>query len=155
MKYLNLTTVQGEEVLKKLKQGKTYFADYGKIQFSCYVEQYKRLAKHFKFKETPIFCAPSDADYAIEASNCEGETIELKVPIEECHICDYYGWSDYLYYSYHWNDRYRNKKDAEDLWHYTPLEALKHLKRYLGEPKSGDTIQVVLNRIEPKWVKNI
>lgn len=151
-KYVILVTTQSNDVYETLKKGKIYYSNIEKIKFQNYKEQYKRLAKYFKFKETPIFCAPEEDTEAMDNSNCEGKLLTLKVPIEECHYCNYYNWSDYLYFSEHYNVKKWCNKIYDDIFNYTPLQALSHLRRYLGKYDPEDTTQVILNRIEPEWL---
>ena len=141
---MKLITIQSKKVLDILKSGKTYYANFDKIQYSNYKKQWKELAKYLGFKECPIFCSPIDDDTAITSSfiEIEGSKITLNVPDNECHIMDYYGFSDWLYYS--------SGQEYDDFFDWNEDKALKNIDAYLD--KNANIVQVILNRIEPEWV---
>ena len=139
---MRLITIQNKEVLNILKSGKTYYANFDKIQYSNYKKQWKELAKYLGFKECPIFCSPIDDDTATTASGIEGVKITLNVPDSECHSMDYYGFADWLYYS--------DGQEYDSVFNWGADKALKNIDKYLD--KNSDIVQVVLNRIEPEWV---
>ena len=139
---MRLTTIQNKHVLDTLKSNKIYYADFDKISFSNYKKQWKELAKYLGFKECPIFCSPIDNDEASTASNVNGVKITLNVPDKECHVMDYYGFADWLYYS--------SGQEYDDYFNWGADKALKNIDKYLD--KDANIVQVVINRIDPKWV---
>lgn len=139
---MRLTTIQNKHVLDILKNNEIYYADFDKISFSNYKKQWKELAKYLGFNECPIFCSPIDDDTATTASFIKGVKITLNVPDEECHVMDYYGFSDWLYYS--------SGQEYDDYFDWGADKALKNIDKYLD--KTADIVQVIINRIDPKWV---
>lgn len=138
---MRLITIQNKEVLNILKSGKTYYANFDKIQYSNYKKQWEELANYLGFKECPIFCSPINDDTATTASNIKGVKITLNVPDSECYPMDYYGFSDWLYYS---------SGEYDDYFNWNSDVALNNLDRYLD--KNANIVQVIINRIEPEWV---
>ena len=139
---MRLITIQNKSVLDTLKDNKIYYADFDKISFSNYKKQWKELAKYLGFNECPIFCSPIDNDEASTASNVNGVKITLDVPDEECHVMDYYGFADWLYYS--------SGQEYDSYFNWGADKALKNIDKYLD--KDAKIVQVVINRIDPKWV---
>ena len=139
---MRLTTIQNKHVLDTLKSNKVYYANFDKISFSDYKKQWKELAKYLGFKECPIFCSLIEDDTASIASGINGVKITLNVPDNECHVMDYYGFADWLYYS--------SGQEYDDYFDWGADKALKNIDKYLD--KDANIVQVVINRIDPKWV---
>lgn len=156
---IRLITYQSKEVLNQLKNNNTYYADYNKIGYGEYKLQYKKLAEYCGFSECPIFCAPEGDEGSIDYSGdvkSNGVRLELSVPSNECYFMDYYAWGgDYLYYS--------SGQEYDDYYNWGEDKALdnidKYIKIYRSEQEAlndgADTVQVVINRIEPEWVVNL
>lgn len=139
---MKLTTIQDKKVLDVLKSGNVYYADFDKIRYEGYKKQWKEVAEYLGFKECPIFCSPENDDTATTASGIEGVKITLDVPKNEYYVMDYYGFADWLYYS--------DGQEYDSVFNWGADEALKNIDAYLD--KDADVVQVVLNRIDPKWV---
>ncbi len=140
---MEIITVQNKAILDILLSEGVYHASYDKIRFAEYQEQYRRLSELCGFTYCPIFCAPKDDDYAIEASNCDDDgSIELRldIPDDRCVKMDYYSWSTYLLYS--------GCESYDPEFELTSEEALKNLPRYLSfDVRKGDTPQVCIQEI--------
>ena len=144
---MKLKTLQDKSVLDILKQGNIYYANYSKIRYKDYIEQWKQLSKLCGFSHCPIFCVPIDNDDAINASNLstsDGVYIELDVPNEYCRIMDYYDFSSYLYYS--------SGQEYDDYFNWGKEEALNNIESYIKLGEYNDTPQVCIEMIKPEWV---
>jgi len=134
-------TYQSPKVLKQLKSGKTYIANYDRGMIGK--EPYIELARVLGLNDCPIFCGLTidDTNRMLEASGLEKygkELLKLKVPNKYIHKMAYYDWTDYIYF---WIDKqeedYISKEDAEN-----------SLRNFSGQAPC----QVVIDRIEPSWL---
>ena len=148
---MRLKTLQNKSVLDILKQGKIYYADYGKIRYKDYIPQWKRLSEYCGFSHCPIFCVPIDNDEAIEASQLKQNNndiiIELNVPNNECVLMDYYDFSSYLYYS--------SGQEYDDYFGWGKKKALENIDKYIKLGEHNGTPQICIEKIDPKWVLNL
>jgi len=146
---MRLKTLQDKSVLNILKQGNIYYADYSKIRYKDYIEQWKQLSRLCGFNHCPIFCTPIDNDEAIGASglsSADGVYIELNVPDEYCRVMDYYDFSSYLYYS--------SGQEYDDYFNWGKEEALNNIESYIKLGDYSGTPQVCIEMIKPEWVIN-
>ena len=144
-------TYQSPEVLKTLNKNKTYLADYNLGMFSDYDENpYKELSRVLELSGCPIFGAldKGTLDYMMRASGLKSSDrpilLKLRVPKSAIKFTDYYDWTDYMY-------ALEDQEEFESESGITINILEKELKTQLPEYKY-DTLQVVLDRIEPSWV---
>jgi hypothetical protein len=154
--FINVVTYQSPLVKKMLLGGHEYIASYSNIFNKDYLIQYKNLSKYLGFKNCPIFAVlKSDEARFKEGKEGSGSLyavnkdskrrIELLVPANEVREVDYYGWTDYLYFS--------STEDPDvDKGLKTSRQALNNIQLYLGNMPSNADIQVLLDRIKPEWV---
>ena len=98
---MRLITVQHRSIIEYLRQNKVYHVDDRLPVASNLVEPYKFMMKHYQYKHRPIFCCP--VGFCCNFGGCndrEGSyIIEMEVPDKLCRIQDYYGWSDFIYFT--------------------------------------------------------
>ena len=136
-------TYQSPEVLKQLQNGETYIASYERGMLSN--DSYKELARILGLNNCPIFggLSKEDTEDMMDSSGLDVDDkvlIKLEVPTSEVHKMGYYDWTDYIYY-------YVDGQEEPE-WSREEFENI--LRNY-----SGNTpCQVVIDRIEPKWLVN-
>ena len=133
-------TYQSPEVLKQLKEDKTYFASCDRGLLS---KAYKELSRVLGLDGCPIFCGLDEEETAemMKSSGLDVSTkslLKLKVPNKFIHKMAYYDWTDYIYY---WVD----KQEEDSI---TKEEAKDSLRSFSGQAPC----QVVIDRIEPSWL---
>ena len=147
---MRLKTLQNKDILDILNSGKIYYADYSKIHYKEYIEQWKMLANLCGFKHCPIFCVPIDNDEAISASQLVQDDhniiLELDVPDNECRLMDYYDFSTYLYYS--------SGQEYDDYFNFDADQALKNIDKYVTIGEYNSMPQVCIEMIKPEWLVN-
>ena len=146
-------TLQNIDVVKTLKAGEIYYADYSKIRYSNYKKQWKELSKYCGFSHCPIFCSLDGDISPIESSGLSESgndvILHLDVPDSNCRIMEYYQFSDYLYYS--------SGMEYDDVFNFNKDEALKNIDKYFkiykpDEISSVENPQVCIEEIRPEWV---
>lgn len=98
---ITVYTYQSPDVLRQLKNNKTYIASYNKGLFSDYESDgvknpYRELARVLGLKHCPIFCALDKKELrdmiiasSLETSN-RTELLTLEVPVSQVHETEYY-----------------------------------------------------------------
>ena len=161
---VDVYTWQRPEVADILRSGKVYTASYGNIFAPEYEEQYRRLSELLGLGGCPIFGVfidsldglddSNDARAAAASMDVHDGTkvpIHLRVPRGRVFDTDYYGWSDYLFYS---SDVGRGDRNP---FGYSESESLRHLDRFMGFSRGGKSgrffaSQAVMGEIRPEWV---
>lgn len=97
---MRVITIQHKNVLKTLYQTGEYRVD-DKVPVSeNLIKPYLFMMKHYNYKNRPIFMCP--VGYCVNfggADTNDAYIIELEIPDRYCKIQDYYGWSDFIYFS--------------------------------------------------------
>lgn len=97
---MRVITVQSKEVLLQLKKvGKFTVPNNAPISENL-IKPYKFMMKHYGYINRPIFMCP--VGYHVEfggAKTNDAYIIELDIPDRFCKIQDYYGWSDFIYFT--------------------------------------------------------
>lgn len=162
--FVDVYTWQIPEVEAELVSGKTYRASYANIFAPEYEEQYRRLSRLLGLRGCPIFGVFMDSLDGLDDSNDaraatasmdvhDGTKVplHLRIPESEVFDTDYYGWSDYLYFSSDVSIGDRNP------FGYDESESLSHLSRFMGFSRGGrsgsfNTSQAVFGEIRPEWL---
>jgi hypothetical protein len=148
--YIDLVTVQSDIVYNTLQSGNVYKADYNKIGYKQYVNQYKKLAEYLGLNSCPIFCIkPEDTKLFADVSGARGHNenngtlLELRVPKSVINVIDYYDWSDYLFYS---------SGEFDDYLELEPDEALNNIDKYIRKTIDMEYPQIIIDEIKPEWL---
>lgn len=148
--YIDLVTIQSDIVYNTLQSGNVYKADYNKIGYKQYVNQYKKLAEYLGLNSCPIFCIkPEDTKLFADVSGARGHNedngtlLELRVPKSVINVIDYYDWSDYLFYS---------SGEFDDYLELEPDEALNNIDKYVRKTIDIEYPQIIIDEIKPEWL---
>lgn len=97
---MRVITVQSKEVLIQLdKYGKFTVNNNAPIS-EVFIKPYKFMMKHYGYKSRPIFMCPVGHRVNFEGAKINNTyIIELEIPDRFCKIQDYYGWSDFIYFT--------------------------------------------------------
>lgn len=111
---------------------------------SRYPKMNKELKRIFNMDTSPILCLVDGLNGSVVGlTEDTGLCVSLEVPESECHIIDFYNWTDYMYFN---NLSVRNE------------EQLKLIEKQLKTQKpilEYNMPQVIISRIEPEWVKYV
>lgn len=97
---MRVITIQSKEVIMILKKyGKFTVPNNVPISENL-IKPYKFMMKHYGYKNRPIFMCPVGHQVNFGGAKTEGAyIIELDIPDRFCKIQDYYGWSDFIYFT--------------------------------------------------------
>lgn len=93
-------TIQSKEVLMILKKyGKFTVPNNAPISENL-IKPYMFMMKHYGYSNRPIFLCPVGYHVNFGGAKTDGTYIvELDIPDRFCKIQDYYGWSDFIYFT--------------------------------------------------------
>ena len=97
---MKVITIQSKEVLMALKKYDKYTVQNNAPVSSNLIAPYKFMMKHYKYKNRPIFMCPVGHYANFGGADTNGTYIvEMEIPDRYCKIQDYYGWSDFIYFT--------------------------------------------------------
>lgn len=143
---MKLITIQHVNVLKTLKKGNTYYANFERIRgrASNLIEPYKAMMVHYNYSYVPIFCGVVNRYAEFYGATTENAIIiELNVPDNLVKTQSYYDWSDVIYFTEFPNEAgsgFNLKKFTRDV-----LDGL-------NTEKDTTAIQAVIPYVKPEWV---
>ena len=147
---MKLITVQSKDIVASLMDYGAYYVDPNRIKHPQYKAQYKRLADFCCFSHLPIFCASEGYRGIIDASQISAGAnlieLSLDVPDSRCVEMDYYGWTDYLYFS--------SGEEYDNAFGFNAEQALANIHRYIKRQKSKFP-QICIEQIFQRDVKSI
>lgn len=147
--YLDCVTYQGKAVIDILRSGNTYIADYLKISYGRYQDEYKELSKLCNFNNCPIFCVPLELEskFADISGSRGGETnkyrLILRIPTNEFKVIEYYDFSDYLYFS---------KYSETEIDRINAFNNINHYVKVILNVADAEYPEIVIDRIDPNWI---
>lgn len=150
---MRVITVQSREVLLQLnKNGKFTVSNNAPVS-SNLVKPYKFMMKHYGYSNRPIFMCP--VGHRVEFGGAkfnEAFIIEMDIPDRFCKIQDYYGWSDFIYFTelpmeY---EQFKGCKTVEQFGKYV----LDMYKNGFGDNKNT-VYQVTTQFIRMSWIKKV
>lgn len=150
---MRVITVQTKEVVEQLdKNGEYYVSPDAPVPVNL-IDPYKFMMKYYGYSHRPIFMCP--VGYKANFGGADTNNtyiIEMEIPDKFCNIQDYYGWSDFAYFT-------ELPNDYEEFYGFKTVE---EFGRYvLGMYKDGfigdrDTVyQVTTQVLHKSWVKKI
>ncbi len=97
---MRVITVQHKNVVMQLaKNGKYAVASNVPVSDNL-VEPYKFMMKQYNYKNRPIFMCPVGHHVNFGGAKIKDTyLLELDIPDRFCKIQDYYGWSDFIYFT--------------------------------------------------------
>ena len=150
---MRVITIQSRAVLTQLnKTGKFTVPNEAPISKNL-VEPYRFMMKHYGYTNRPIFMCP--VGHRVEFGGAkfnDAFIIELEIPDRFCKIQDYYGWSDFIYFTElpMEFDEFNGCKTVEQFGKYV-------LDMYKSGFSTNDNIvyQVTTQFLRKSWVKKI
>lgn len=97
---MRVITIQHKNVLKTLYQTGEYRVGAKVPVSNNLIKPYEFMMKHYNYKNRPIFMCP--VGYCVNfggADTNDTYIVELEIPDRYCKIQDYYGWSDFIYFT--------------------------------------------------------
>lgn len=150
---MRLITVQSKEVLFKLNKTGKYIVPLNAPISQNLVKPYKFMMRHYGYNNRPIFMCPVGHHAEFGGAKTDGTfIIELEIPDRFCKIQDYYGWSDFIYFTELPNEyeQFNQCKTVEQFGRYV-------MEMYKDGFGSNDNIvyQVTTQFIRRGWIKKI
>lgn len=97
---MRVITIQSKEVLMILKKYGKYTVPNNAPVSENLIKPHMFMMKHYGYKNRPIFLCPIGFNVNFGGANTDGTYIvELDIPDRFCKIQDYYGWSDFIYFT--------------------------------------------------------
>jgi len=149
---MRVITIQDIGVYKTLlKYGRYTVSELAPVPVNL-IKPYEFMKKHYKYYHRPIFLCP--VGYHVNFGGAKTEhahIIEFEIPDRFCKVQDYYGWSDFIYFT-------------ELPWEYQPFNGNKTVEQfgryvldmYKDGPKQNDCVyQVTTQFLLKSWIKDI
>ena len=97
---MKVMTIQSKEVLMILKKYGKYTVPHNAPVSENLIKPYLFMMKHYGYSNRPIFLCPIGHHVNFGGAKTDDTyIIELDIPDRFCKIQDYYGWSDFIYFS--------------------------------------------------------
>lgn len=139
MKSINLITIQSKVVLEKLLNNKIYHASFSNVHSNDLRNAYEYMMKCYNYKYCPIFASVVGKKCEFYgAQETDVAIIELKVPISEIKLQEYYNWSDLIC-------SFSDNASKEEINTITKAALFS---------KTQDIAQATLQYLDPKWLIN-
>lgn len=150
---MRVITVQSKEVLLQLNKTCKYTVPLNAPISQNLIKPYKFMMKHYGYSNRPIFMCP--VEHHVEFGGAKTDCtfiIELEIPDRFCKIQDYYGWSDFIYFTELPNEfqGFNGCKTVEQFGNYV-------LDMYKSGFSNNPNIvyQVTTQFIRNNWVKKV
>lgn len=150
---MKVITVQSKEVLMILHKYGKFTVPNGVHISENLVEPYRFMMKHYGYTNRPIFMCP--IGYCVNfggAKTNNAYIIEMEIPDRFCKIQDYYGWSDFIYFteSPMEYEQFKGCKTVEQFGKYI----LDMYKNGFGN-NPNIVYQVTTQFIRKSWIKKV
>ena len=146
-------TIQSKLVIEQLNKNGKYTVPNNAPVSENFIKPYHFMMKHYGYSNRPIFLCP--VGYHVNFGGAklnDAYIIELDIPNRFCKIQDYYGWSDFIYFTeVPWEYiEFRGCKNVEQFGKYV-LDMYKN-----GFDKNTNIVyQVTTQFLLKSWVKKI
>lgn len=150
---MTLQTYQSKLVLRILKSGDTYRAKPNLTLRGEYDALIDMLGLHC---ECPVFAVVKGKKQNTGGKVSGSVRLTLEVPDEFVHLTEYSVWADFIYaYKFSKPGNYKVlRPDCEEITVRQYNQLMEDLKTQ-RKPSQYECPQVVLERIEPGWLKNV
>ncbi|WP_322174369.1 hypothetical protein [Acutalibacter caecimuris] len=146
-------TYQSKLVLKTLKAGETYRAKPNLKLRGEYDAMIDMLGLHC---ECPVFAVVKGKRQNTGGKVSGSVRLTLEVPDEYIHLTEYSEWADFIYaFKFSKPGNYKVlRPDCEEITVRRYNQLMENLKQQ-KKPSQYDCPQVVLEKIEPSWLKSV
>lgn len=146
-------TIQSKLVIEQLNKNGKYIVPNNAPISENFIKPYNFMMKHYGYSNGPIFMCPVGHHVNFGGAKLnDAYIIELDIPNRFCKIQDYYGWSDFIYFT-------------EVPWEYSEFKGCKSVEQFgkyvLDMYKNGFgtnpniVYQVTTQFLLKSWVKKI